>query len=587
TPTAPEAPACTPKTQKTIKTETRKIEASYRQAIKDITKAYSSAIKAARSIRSASYKTAKTESADKKKDLIASAQSAYDQEVQALAQKRDLDLSKTKDKKTIKAIKETYKVSEKTASNKLKDAKKAAENERKAFKKDLEQKAESIYSQAVASAQAARSQALAQAQETRTEALAVLTAPCPTPQEPPVTPPPSEEPTTPTTPETPAEPEVPATPETPTEPSNPTTVLDTVPGQVIDAVADAIVASESAISYVFHSAPADLQDLFSEPMNASERMADRIPGGKTTVDIAAAMGALGIPVITSAPVMATSSAIGLYEFLLILFRSFREFLGFIGLRKKRRFWGTAYDSMSKQPLDPVVVRLIDAKTDKVIETAITDLLGRFGFLPHQGEVKLTAAKKGYLFPTVRIQGDKDEIYENLYRGEILKVNESEVVAPNIPMDPLAFDWNQQAKMSLIKFHPRWEWFVSKISDILFAFGFLLVLFGVLSGPNAWNLTLAFLYLLVLSIRFFLPKHRLYGRVMSKDNHALENISLEIFHPGLTQVVLTKSLVSKSGRFFLKANPGKYLLRVKQNENTLGESTIEIGQDGVLNQDLRV
>src|SRR6185295_17092013 len=98
---------------------------------------------------------------------------------------------------------------------------------------------------------------------------------------------------------------------------------------------------------------------------------------------------------------------------------------------------------TKQPLDPVLVQLNDVQTGKTIETAITDLLGRFGFVARAGKFLLKPQKKGYAFPSQISLGVKDQIFEHVYHGEVLSIaNPTEIVAPNIPMDRLEYDFNQ-------------------------------------------------------------------------------------------------------------------------------------------------
>src|SRR5581483_3636913 len=137
---------------------------------------------------------------------------------------------------------------------------------------------------------------------------------------------------------------------------------------------------------------------------------------------------------------------------LLILRTIYELLTFFGLRKKRRRWGTVYDSNDKQPLDPVMMELIDADSGSILEQAITDLTGRFGFLDRVGKFLIRARKTHYQFPSTKITGQSDGVYDNLYHGEVIEVKESgDVLSPNVPMDPLAFDWNQKDKQRIVKF----------------------------------------------------------------------------------------------------------------------------------------
>ena len=115
-------------------------------------------------------------------------------------------------------------------------------------------------------------------------------------------------------------------------------------------------------------------------------------------------------------------------------------------QEQRKIWGTVYDSVTKEPIDPVLVELVYADTSKKVEQAITDLAGRYGFLAYPGKYKIQALRNHYQFPSSRIPGVNDEIYDNLYHGEVIEVKEGlDVIAPNIPMDPVAQDFNQEAK----------------------------------------------------------------------------------------------------------------------------------------------
>src|SRR3989344_7186884 len=84
-----------------------------------------------------------------------------------------------------------------------------------------------------------------------------------------------------------------------------------------------------------------------------------------------------------------------------------SFLVFFQLREKRRFWGVVYDSVSKQPLDPVKVSLIYVDTGVVESSGITDLEGRYGFLARPGKFKIFAQRSNYIFPSQKIKGDSD------------------------------------------------------------------------------------------------------------------------------------------------------------------------------------
>lgn len=300
----------------------------------------------------------------------------------------------------------------------------------------------------------------------------------------------------------------------------------------------------------------------------------------------------GAAVASNAAVLYTGFG-GLSELNLILVRFVQNLMVVLGLRRKRSYWGTVFDSITKQPLDPAVVELYDAKTGKKVDQAITDLNGRYGFLSHQGIFKITAQKTHYRFPSQNLSDSSDPVFGRLYYGEPVNVINSDVVAPNIPMDPLAFDWNQKDKQRLIKFHPYRELLLPLIFNTLFYLGLAWTIFINFLIPSWSNLLCLMFYIIVVVIRRVLPHERLWGRIYdTRTKTALGGVVLELGLAGTT-VVISRAKSGPDGRFFLKAVPGKYHLAVYQNafsdsyKTLLKTITVTIGKNGILNQNLGV
>lgn len=107
-------------------------------------------------------------------------------------------------------------------------------------------------------------------------------------------------------------------------------------------------------------------------------------------------------------------------------------------KKKRKAWGVIYNAYTKLPLDLAIVRLLDAKTKRIIRTIVTDRQGRYVIFAPQGEYVLSVVKPGFQFPSAYLKGRKeDEAYVDLYFGEKFEVKQDgQAVIYNIPMDPL-------------------------------------------------------------------------------------------------------------------------------------------------------
>jgi hypothetical protein len=270
-------------------------------------------------------------------------------------------------------------------------------------------------------------------------------------------------------------------------------------------------------------------------------------------------------------------------------------LTFLSLRNSRKFWGVVYDSVSKQPLDPVIVKLVYAQSGEPVQTCVTDLAGRYGFLAQPGKFKIFAKKSNYLFPSVKILAKDDGIFTDVYRGEFFELfSESEVVGPNIPMDPLTQDWNQAAKLKVLNTFPYLKLFFKKFVKTFFWFGFILTLIFVFKdfyetlwfqsfGP-AEKVFLA--YVLLLLLDYFLPQVRLWGRIVDQHNRPLSKVSLEVVNPLISSIVFAKYQTAEDGRFLLRANPGKYILRCHY-KGSLVDTHISVGKIGVINSTFKL
>ncbi len=149
------------------------------------------------------------------------------------------------------------------------------------------------------------------------------------------------------------------------------------------------------------------------------------------VATAAAPVVAGLAIANVALTAHTSTSLG--ALLLYIFTQPALLFG----RRKRKAWGTVYDSLSKLPVDLAIVRLLDAKTGARVKTAATDVEGRFSFLVQEGKYVLEVAKVGYRFPSELIVDMKtDGRFENVYDGGTVEIGEEgALLTPSVPVDP--------------------------------------------------------------------------------------------------------------------------------------------------------
>ena len=251
-----------------------------------------------------------------------------------------------------------------------------------------------------------------------------------------------------------------------------------------------------------------------------------------------------------------------YDLYLLIMRFFGAILGFLGLRRKHKPWGTVYDSVTKRPLDPAYV--VVKQDGKDIADAITDLDGRYGFLLPSGKYTIEAGKTHYSFPSKALaRHDSDELYGNLYHGEQLLTASGEVITRNIPLDPEGFDWNEfvKSKQKLYRLYSRREKIKSIIFDVLYIVGFVFTLLATLLSPGTFNFVVLSLYIIIFLVQTYWRSS--WRAVMIKDAESGEPYSfaiVRIFMSNLNQEV-KRVVADEFGRFYMLVSPGDYYITI--------------------------
>ncbi len=239
----------------------------------------------------------------------------------------------------------------------------------------------------------------------------------------------------------------------------------------------------------------------------------------------------------------------------------------LGFRRKKRPWGTVYDSITKQPLDPAYVELNNLDGG-VSSTSITDIDGRYGFLVSSGKYTLKVGKKDYIFPSVKLEGkSKDSFYDNLYfGGTINKKDDDEIIAKNIPMDPIGFNWNEFEKSKnkeLLKFYSRTELFISEVSEVIFFAGFIFSLLATYLNPSSFNIIVLIVYVFILGISFWGIKPRPPGfLIKKKSGQPISFGVVRLFSSSLKREV-SHCVASETGRYFLLTPNGQYFITIEE------------------------
>lgn len=73
----------------------------------------------------------------------------------------------------------------------------------------------------------------------------------------------------------------------------------------------------------------------------------------------------------------------------------------LAIPRRPKGWGVVYDNATRRPVGNAVVRLFEPKYNKLVETTLTDSLGRYSFLVGPNEYFVRADKEGYEEQVVR------------------------------------------------------------------------------------------------------------------------------------------------------------------------------------------
>lgn len=272
------------------------------------------------------------------------------------------------------------------------------------------------------------------------------------------------------------------------------------------------------------------------------------------------------------------------------------FLIIFGLKKKTSPWGITYDSITKQPLDPAYVILKDMQ-GRVIDSAITDIDGRYGFLVKPGNYQIMVKKTNYVFPSKKLIGKtKDEIYSDLYFGELVEVKEKdETINKNIPLDPLKFDWNEFAKKdkTIMKFYSRWSLVLNRIFEFLFVAGFSMAILAFVFNPTAYNTTILIMYLILSLLRTLGLKSKTVGYIIDRINGApLSFAVLKVISPS-NNIEVSHKITDAHGRYYCLVPKGIYYVTIdKKNQDgsyalVYISSIVDAQKSGIIKETFKV
>lgn len=260
--------------------------------------------------------------------------------------------------------------------------------------------------------------------------------------------------------------------------------------------------------------------------------------------------AVGVAAVGTAAIVSWADILPLLRFL------FLQPVLILG-RGKREKWGSVYNSLSKLPVDLALVRLINAQTNKILQTKVTSSDGRYFFVVNAGKYRLEARKGNFLFPSgllkdFQVDGQKSDIYH----GEEIVVSEKgTVITANIPMDPSGQVIKTPRKLLLIKA-------LRRIQNVVSWLGLVITIVTLYIAPTwyMWLLLGAHIAMTFVFKRLSkAPPAKGWGIVYDENNKKpLSNVVARLFDSKFNKLVATE-VTSADGKYYFVAGENQYYI----------------------------
>jgi hypothetical protein len=268
------------------------------------------------------------------------------------------------------------------------------------------------------------------------------------------------------------------------------------------------------------------------------------------------------PVLLAIPVGAFVAIVllafgSLQAFPLMIYLFLYDLLSLLGLTGKRERWGIVYDSVTKESLSRVVVRLFTEQT--LVRTVVTDINGVFSFEPKAGRYTLTAAKQGYIFPSKIVVSLVDGIRKNIYRGgEYTIKSAGHEVEVNIPLDRIKMVFSRRI----------WSTLVSVLRTLFAILVPVILLIGAISALVCYVTLGEIVYLIIVGINSFLLMLHLSlqirirprrGTVVDENGKPVGGVRIGLYDRVYGRLI-DERVTDEKGKYGFIVDGGEYYLR---------------------------
>lgn len=213
----------------------------------------------------------------------------------------------------------------------------------------------------------------------------------------------------------------------------------------------------------------------------------------------------------------------------------------------RKPWGLVLDADQETPIAFATIRIYAVADNKLIETKVSDLKGRYGFVVDKGEYRLEVAHPDYhpLSFNLTISHKDAPIDNDIYLSPLVSTaNRGHAQAANLDNDLV----------------------LSRISQLIFSLGFIFAIIACLISPIWYNLLVVLVYGLQIAVYFLLRQQTAqnWGEVIdSKVETGLPLAHVKIYDPDNWSLVDTQ-MTNRHGQFGFTIDDGNYALMINLN-----------------------
>lgn len=230
-------------------------------------------------------------------------------------------------------------------------------------------------------------------------------------------------------------------------------------------------------------------------------------------------------------------------------------------RGEKEKWGVVYNSMTKEPVKGVLVKLY--KEGKLMEMTVSNQKGEFYFNHVEGEVRLKLWKLGYNFFSKKVVGKgKDGEYKNLYYGEVFKVQGS--------MTPVSVAGDEIEPLGGVG---------KLIKGLTVAMGSGLGVYGVINGGSVVFMGMLLLSLIATLSWVFDIVFGGYGVVVNSQGMRLRGVEVRLLSK-VGHEVLMRRVSSEAGKYRFYVEKGEYLIVVEGEDEGVEATAVSEGWLGV-------